>query len=378
MTSTDSLKQLDYDVDHEPTVDSDTLDRRVDLKGLLPDELRELLSSLGKERFRSNQLLRWMHSHGVSDFDLMTDLSAKFRLQLPTFARIENLREVTRISTDDGATTKLLLELRDGMRIETVAMNDDGRRTVCVSSQVGCALGCDFCATGQLGLKRNLTTGEIVDQLIHAARVFTSTGELRPEEKPITNVVLMGMGEPLHNYDNVLRAIKLMRLEMGLAISTSKVTISTVGLVPMIRRLADDLPKVGLAISLNATTDDVRSEIMPVNKRWPIAELIDAAKYMSQRAERRWVTFEYALIAGVNDSDVDARRLVSLLSGFPCKINLIPFNPVPGREFERPSRERIEQFNRILWDKHITVTVRWSKGDDIGAACGQLQAQTPA
>ncbi|HDS74481.1 MAG TPA: 23S rRNA (adenine(2503)-C(2))-methyltransferase RlmN, partial [Firmicutes bacterium] len=264
-----------------------------------------------------------------------------------------------------------LLELSDGRRIETVAMHDGKRRTVCVSSQVGCALGCDFCATGQLGLKRNLTTGEIIDQLCHAVDVFRASGHT---EYPISNVVMMGMGEPLHNYESVVRAVRLMGLEMGLAISVQRVTISTVGLVPQIRRLADEMPRVGLAISLNATTDEVRNRLMPINARWPISELMDAAKYMSDRAGRRRVTIEYALIAGINDTDDDARRLICLVSQFPCKINLIPFNPVPDRPYRRPSVERIRRFHAMLVDRNLTATVRWSKGDDIAAACGQLQA----
>lgn len=344
----------------------------VDLKGLLPDELRAFLSCLGKERYRANQLLRWIHGRGETDFDRMTDLSKQFRSELTKIARVESLREIDRITSADGETTKLLLALSDGRRVETVAMHDGKRRTVCVSSQVGCALGCDFCATGQIGLVRNLTAGEMVDQLRHAAQLFQQEGQY---EKPITNVVMMGMGEPLNNYDAVVRSVRLVGLEMGLAVSATKVTISTAGLVPMIYRLADELPKVGLAISLNATTDDVRDRLMPINRKYPIAELMKAAAYMASKAERRWVTFEYTLIAGVNDSDEDARRLVKITSDFPCKINLIPFNPVPERPYERPSRTRVDRFHDILLKKNLTATVRWSKGDDIAAACGQLQAR---
>jgi len=368
MTFLDVIERIDNRIDSVPTRN----DSRVDLKSLLPNELRAFIAKSGKEKFRANQLLRWIHGRGVSDFSEMTDLSKHFRAELETIARIERLREVTRVVSDDGLTVKLLLELSDGNRIETVAMHDGKRRTVCVSSQVGCALGCDFCATGQLGLRRNLTTGEIIDQLCHAADIFRVAGNT---QYPISNVVMMGMGEPLHNYDNVIRAVRLMGLEMGLAISVQRVTISTVGLVPQIRRLADDMPRVGLAISLNATTDEVRNELMPINTRWPIAELMDAAHYMSERAARRRVTIEYALIAGVNDSDDDARRLVRLVSRFPCKINIIPFNPVPDRPYRRPSAERIRRFHELLIDRNLTATVRWSKGDDIAAACGQLQAR---
>ncbi|HRU22629.1 MAG TPA: 23S rRNA (adenine(2503)-C(2))-methyltransferase RlmN [Candidatus Latescibacteria bacterium] len=349
-----------------------------DLKGFLPDELREFLARFGKEKYRTNQLLRWMHGKGVADFDQMTDLGKEFRSQLKAEARVECLAERHRAVSRDGQTTKLVLGLSDGRKIETVMMLDDGRRTVCVSSQAGCALGCRFCATGQIGFQRNLTVGEILDQIHHAARFFRARGATGEEyEHPVTNVVFMGMGEPLNNYEAVLRATKLSGLEMGLAISATRVTISTAGVVPMIYRLASDLPKVGLAISLNATTDEVRNSLMPINRKYPLKTLLDAARHMAGVSPRRRVTFEYALIEGTNDSDEDARRLAELVSGFPCKINLIPFNPVPRQPFRRPSQERIDRFHRILWERNLTVTVRWSKGDDIAAACGQLQASVP-
>ena len=357
-----------------PSIQNDSAvanDSRTDLKSLLPDELRAFISDLGKERFRATQLLRWVHG-GATSFDEMTDISKQFRTELAEIARIETLCEVARTSDDDGSATKLLFELSDGARVETVAMREEDRRTVCVSSQAGCALKCAFCATGTMGLTRNLTTGEMVDQVIQASKLFPN------EEKPVTNIVFMGMGEPLQNYDNVARAVKILGLEMGLAISATKITISTAGLVPGIHRLAEELPKVGLAISLNATTDEVRDELMPINRRWHIAELLSAAKVMSAAAHRRWVTFEYVLIAGVNDSKDDARRLTSLLSDIRCKVNLIPFNPVEGLPFQRPSRSTIDAFHRYLWDRNFTVTVRWSKGDDIAAACGQLKAVQPA
>jgi len=345
---------------------------RTDIKGLLPDELREFIARLGKERYRASQLLRWVHGRGVHDFDEMTDLTKTFREELRRIARVEHLGEIARIRSADGETTRLVFRLADGLRIETVAMQDDDRRTVCVSSQAGCALQCDFCATGQLGLGRNLTAGELVDQVIQAAKLFPG------HERPATNVVFMGMGEPLQNYDAVVRAVCLLSLEMGLAISAAHVTVSTAGLVPMIHRLAADLPRVGLAISLNATTDEVRTRLMPINRRYPLAELMAAAAATAKASGRRWVTFEYALIDGVNDSDEDARRLVRMTSSFPCKINLIPFNPVPDRSYRRPPVERIERFAAILADRRRTVTVRWSKGDDITAACGQLQALAAA
>lgn len=359
----------------------DGSDERVDLKSLLPDELRAFVARLGREQYRTSQLLRWIHGRGVADFGAMTDLAKGFREELPRVARVERLEEAARTTAGDGLTTKLLLRLGDGWHVETVLMREGKRRTVCISSQVGCAFGCDFCATGQLGLIRNLTVGEIVDQLIQARTVLEgqllANGKDGSEGRPITNVVMMGMGEPLHNYESVTNAVRLMGLEMGLAISATRVTISTAGLVPMIYRLAEDLPKVGLAISLNATTDEVRNRLMPLNRRYPIKELMVAAAHVARTSRKHRVTFEYALIAGANDSDEDARRLVKLVSSFPCKINLIPFNPISGRAFKRPSKERIDRFHRILWERSLTATVRWSKGEDIAAACGQLRAIAP-
>jgi 23S rRNA (adenine2503-C2)-methyltransferase len=337
-----------------------------DLKSLLPDEMREFISAIGKEKFRATQILSWIHGHGVVDFDQMSNLSQFFRDELARVAYIERLREVSRVDSGDGTATKLLFELSDGNRVETVVMLDGGRRTVCVSSQVGCAMGCEFCATAQLGLSRNLTSGEIVDQVLQASLFF------QHHEKPVTNVVFMGMGEPLQNYDSVVKAIVLLGLEMGLAISAAKITVSTAGLIPRIIKMADEYPRVGLAVSLNATTDEVRSSIMPINKRYPIAELMKAIRSLTGRLGRRRVTFEYVLMDGVNDSIEDARQLLHLTTGIPCKINLIPFNPVPSSEYRRPPLARINEFHQFLSDRNKTVTVRWSRGDDIAAACGQL------
>jgi len=341
---------------------------KTDLKGLLPVELEGFITSLGKEKYRAKQLLRWIYAKGVNDFSLMTDLAKGFREDLENRACVSSLNEIARMESEEDEATKILLQADDGQRIETVAMDEGKRRTVCVSSQVGCSLGCAFCATASIGLKRNLLAGEIVDQVLHTVPIFDD------HRHPVTNVVMMGMGEPLQNLDNICRAVRLLRLELGLAISSRKVTISTAGLVPQFARLADEGLNIKLAVSLNATTDEVRSELMPINNRYGLDELLRASNIYARTTSTR-VTFEYALIDGVNDSDTDAKRLVKITHGIPCKINLIPFNSVPGGQFQRPTADRIAKFKQILHDKHMTVTIRWSRGADIGAACGQLRAQ---
>jgi 23S rRNA (adenine2503-C2)-methyltransferase len=337
-------------------------DRRTDLKGMSPDELARFIASLGKEKYRTKQLLSWMYAKGVSDFEAMTDLSKSFREELSRIARVSALEEVARQVSDDGAT-KFLFQLEDGLRIESVLIREEPRRTVCLSSQVGCALGCVFCATGRMGFTRNLSPAEIVDQLIAVRRA----------EGSVTNVVLMGMGEPLLNYDNVLKAVRLMNLEMGISLGMRKITLSTAGVVPGIERLAQERLHIGLAISLNASADRTRTQLMPINRRYPMNELLAAVRKFG-RTTRRRVTFEYMLINGVNDGPEDAARLVRLLGEIPCKINLIPLNPIAGSPLQRPSPERIEGFRNFLLSHHFTVPLRESKGRDIAAACGQLCA----
>ncbi|MFH1007377.1 MAG: 23S rRNA (adenine(2503)-C(2))-methyltransferase RlmN [Candidatus Latescibacterota bacterium] len=338
-------------------------DHRTDLKGMTPDELALFITSLGKEKYRTKQLLSWIYARGVSDFEKMSDLSREFREQLSRIARVSAVEEVGRRISEDG-TTKFLFQLEDGLKIESVLIREDPRRTVCLSSQVGCALGCAFCATGKMGFTRNLTSAEIVDQLI----------AVRRSEESITNVVLMGMGEPLLNYDNVLKAVRLMNLEMGISIGMRKITLSTSGIVPAIERLAREGLQMGLAISLNARDENTRTRLMPINRRYPLAELLSAVRKYG-RTTRRRVTFEYILISGVNDNAEDAEALVGLLRDIPCKINLIPLNPVAGNGLERPAPERIERFRSFLLSHHFTVPLRESKGRNIAAACGQLRAE---
>jgi len=346
-------------------LDIQIADTRVDLKGLSPEELQAFISTLGKERYRTKQLLAWIYGRGVASFEDMTDLSRKFRQELEACARVSQLTEVLRTPSSDGKAVKFLFALSDGLRVESVLMFERDRRTLCVSSQVGCPLDCSFCATGKMGLLRNLTAAEIVDQVISVRRELVAAGD------DLTNIVLMGMGEPLLNYDAVVRAVRLVGLEMGPCLSAKKVTLSTAGHVPGILRLAEDGLKVGLAVSLNATLDDLRARIMPINRKWPIADLLDAVRRYVRRIGRR-VTFEYVLLAGENDADADADRLVALVRGIPCKINLIPYNPIPGLGHQRPSQARIDAFADRLRAGHLTVNVRYSKGDDIAAACGQL------
>jgi len=339
----------------------------VNLMGMTLEEIEEFIQGLGKERYRARQLFRWIYRKGATDFGVMTDLSKSFREELSRIARIGGVREVRRLVSEDRTAAKFLFRLEDGAYVESVLIRDDDRRTVCLSSQVGCPLRCRFCATGQMGFHRNLTAGEIVGQLLHVRRVLWEDGE------DLTNVVLMGMGEPLLNYDQVLKAVRLIRHEMGITLGARRITLSTAGVVPGIERLAEEGVPLGLAISLNATDDATRTELMPINRRYPIGVLIRAAKDFARTYKRR-ITFEYVLIHGVNDSLGDALRLADLLRGIPCKINLIPYNPIPDAPFRRPPMEQVLRFQEVLLSHHYTATLRDSRGRDIQAACGQLRA----
>jgi 23S rRNA (adenine2503-C2)-methyltransferase len=334
-----------------------------DLGELDLSQLERLLQESGYQPFHARQLYRWMHRHGVAEFDQMTNLSKELRAELKgRFAVVRPQVVSDQLSTD--GTRKLVLELSDRRRIESVFIPETPAMTFCVSTQVGCAMSCGFCLTGKMGLVRHLTAGEIVGQVITLASV---TGLL---DQPF-NIVLMGMGEPLHNYDNTMKALRMLHAEEGLAISPRRITLSTFGIVPGLERLAREPLMPNLAISLHATTEEQRTALVPPNARYSLAAILEASRRFPLKRRSR-ITFEYVLLNGVNDTPEDARRLAKLLSGIKSKVNLIPLNASPGIPFERPSDARIDRFAQILADRHLTVSVRKSRGRDIRAACGQL------
>lgn len=337
----------------------------INLYALSEDELTELLVSWGQPRFRSKQLWKWMYEGGVSTFDEMTNLPAALRARLSAEASLGVLSVATEQVSRDG-TVKRLYRLGDGQLIESVLMPySDNRRTACISSQAGCAMGCAFCATGQMGFARHLSSAEIFEQ----AQRFSL--ELRARGERLSNVVLMGMGEPFHNYDPVLAAIRRLMADLG--IGARHITVSTVGLVPRIRRFADEGLQVKLAISLHATRDDERAASMPINRRYPIAELLAACRDYVDKTGRR-ITFEWALIAGRNDSEAEAHRLGRLLRGLKCHVNLIPLNPTRGYDGAPTGSEQADAFVAALASHGVPATVRVRRGIDIDAGCGQLKS----
>jgi 23S rRNA (adenine2503-C2)-methyltransferase len=343
---------------------------RTNLIGLLPTELEELAVEMGESRYRGRQLATWMYRKGIFDLERMSDLPRELREQLVERAFIA-LPEIERVTPSTDGSRKLVFKLDDGGRVSAVLMPDDDRMTLCLSTQVGCGYECAFCLTGTMGLDRNLTEGEILGQLLAANALIS--GEAR-----VTHIVFMGMGEPLANLKSVVRAIRIMiDPRLGLGYSPRRITVSTVGLVAGIDRLAKEDLKINLAISLHAATDEVRSRLMPVNRSFDLEALMAAVRRYPL-APRQRVFFEYVLLDGVNDGDEDARRLVKLLRGVRAKVNLIPFNDWPGAPFARPPLPRILAFQSLLLASGITTTVRWSKGEDIGAACGQLREAVPA
>ncbi|MDY7231594.1 23S rRNA (adenine(2503)-C(2))-methyltransferase RlmN [Hyalangium rubrum] len=341
----------------------------VDVSSLTLEGLtRFLTEQLGERSFRAGQVYRWIHQRGVTSFDEMTDLSKGLRQKLKERAEIVPLIKDLEQRSIDG-TIKYRFKTRDGRFIESVYMPSEDRKTLCVSTQVGCAMACSFCMTGTLGLKRNLTPGEIV------AQVHTVNREVRKNEqletwRPLSNLVFMGMGEPLHNFENLKTALNILQSEEGPNFSHRHITVSTVGLVPMIERFGQETD-VKLAISLNASTDEQRSKTMPVNRKWNIAALLEACRKFPLRQGRR-ITFEYVLLRGFNDSDEDAHRLIELLQGIPAKVNLIPYNENPGLGFQTTMEERAETFRAILAEGHIAAFIRQNRGRDIAGACGQL------
>jgi 23S rRNA (adenine2503-C2)-methyltransferase len=334
---------------------------KVDLKNHTLEELEAFIADQGKEKFRARQIFKWMYQRDVTNFADMSNLSKDFRQELERSAWVSSLEpEVVEVSSD--GTQKYLFRLADGATVESVLIPDEDRTTLCISCQVGCAMGCGFCLTGTFNLTRDLTTAEIVNQVSAVKR-----------REPVRNIVFMGMGEPLHNLDNVIRALKILIHPDGFQISSRKVTVSTAGLVPEMARLGESVT-VNLAVSLNATTDETRDRIMPINLRYPLKELLAACKAFPLPS-RRWITVEYVMIRDFNDSIDDARRLVRLISAFPSKVNLIPFNEHEGCSFRTPGQDSIDRFHKFLLDKHITVITRSSRGSDISAACGQLKGR---
>ena len=335
----------------------------VDLASLDLAELEGFVESLGHRRFHARQIFQWIWRRGVTDLARMTDLSRDLRASLAGAATISTPTIVRRDRSEDG-TQKFVLQLGDGRQIEAVFIPDTPAQTFCVSTQVGCAMGCAFCLTGKMGLVRHLTAGEIAGQVRLLARELDLLDEA-------FNIVLMGMGEPLHNYDETMKALRLIGDEHGLAVGPRRVTLSTVGLTPMIGRLSREPLMPNLAISLHATTEAQRAAIVPPTKKYSLHDLIEACRRFPLSRRSR-ITFEYVLLEGVNDSPEDARRLVKLLAGIKAKVNLIPLNAAAGIPFDRPADARVDRFARILSDKGMTVSVRKSRGRDIRAACGQL------
>lgn len=334
------------------------------IKGLLLSDIQQLVVERGEPKFRAEQIASWVFEKGIASFDEMSNLSKNFRTSLEEHTSLTNLELVTQSRSRHSPTTKFLFGLEDGQTIESVLIASSRRNTLCISSQVGCAIDCKFCASGVSGLARNLSAGEIVDQVIQARRLVPT--------RPPTNIVLMGMGEPLANYDNVLRAVRIINADWGLGIGARKITLSTSGLAPKIRQLAREDLQFELSVSLHAADDRTRSTIMPINRRYPLEELMEACRtYMTETG--RLITFEYVLLKGINDRFEDAARLAALMRSMKAKINLIPYNPVEGLSFETPDDGRQMAFIKILQTGGVTATIRRERGRDIDAACGQLR-----
>jgi len=336
-------------------------------------KLKAFFVSIGEKPFRAQQVIKWIHQAGVDNFDEMTNLSVALRERLKEIAEVRAPEIVSQQDSKDG-TRKWLIRVSGGSLVETVLIPDGQRGTLCVSSQVGCSLDCSFCSTGKQGFQRDLTAAEIIGQVwlaIQSYQAFEANNG-----RIVTNVVMMGMGEPLLNFDNVVDAMNLMLEDMAYGLSKRRVTLSTSGVVPALDRLAE-VSEVSLAISLHAPTDELRNQLVPINRKYPIAELLRSSRnYIDRQADKkRVVTVEYTLIAGINDSVEQARELAQLLADFPCKINLIPFNPFPQSEYQRPSGNAVSRFWQVLVDSGFIVTVRSTRGDDIDAACGQLVGQ---
>ncbi|MGD9787786.1 MAG: 23S rRNA (adenine(2503)-C(2))-methyltransferase RlmN [Sulfuricellaceae bacterium] len=333
-------------------------------------QLSAFLEAAGEKLFRAKQLLRWIHQYGESDFSAMSDLSKSLREKLAGIAKIEPPRLLREQQSADG-TRKWLLGTDVGNAVEAVFIPEDDRGTLCVSTQVGCALECAFCSTGKQGFNRNLEVSEIIGQLWWANKAL---GRDPKGERIISNVVLMGMGEPLLNFDNLVTALDLMLDDFGYGLSRRRVTVSTSGIIPAMDRLRDRCP-VALAVSLHAPNDELRNRLVPINQKYPLKELMAACRRYVEKAPRDFITFEYVLLDGVNDTDAHARELIALTRGVPCKFNLIPFNPFTGSGFNCSKPETVKRFQNLLMEAGIITTTRKTRGDDIDAACGQLAGQ---
>lgn len=340
---------------------------RPDIAELELHDLEQVLDDLERPRFHARQIFQWVHKRGITDFALMSDLSRELRALLASSLTISTPHVVRRETSADG-TTKVLLRLADGKQIESVFIPDTPSMTFCVSTQVGCAMKCAFCLTGKMGIDRNLTAGEIAGQVRVLAREL---GMLDTR----FNIVLMGMGEPLHNYDETMKALRILADDYGMGVSPRRVTLSTVGVLPALERLATEPLMPNLAISLHSTTEEQRDMLVPINRKYGLKELLDACRRFPLKRRER-ITFEYVLLKDVNDTPEDARRLVRLLNGIKGKVNLLPLNEAAGIPFERPADDRVNRFARILADHGVTVSVRKSRGRDIRAACGQLITET--
>ncbi len=340
---------------------------KTNLLGLSQGDLEQFLVARSEKPFRARQIMQWIYQRGVDDFDAMTDLSKSLRTQLNNDAQIVTPRTVSRHDSTDGCI-KWLFSSGSGQAVETVFIPQAGRGTLCISSQVGCALDCAFCATGAQGFNRNLSSAEIIGQVRHAI------GELPPRknaETPISNIVFMGMGEPLANYRNVVDVLGLLVSDWSYGMSRRRVTVSTSGIVPQIEKLANDC-NVALAVSLHAPNDELRDQIVPINKLHPISTLLDACWRYAAKRSNRFITFEYVMLRDINDSPSQANQLAALLKNKPAKVNLIPFNPFPGTKFKRSSAQTIRHFQERLRSRGLVATTRKTRGDDIAAACGQL------
>jgi len=354
------------------TIDSSEDIKKINLLGMPRQKMIDFFADMGEKPFRAKQLMQWIHQYGVHDFDEMSNISKVLREKLKRIAKIEGPEIILQNISSDG-TRKWVMKMPGGSSIETVLIPEGDRGTLCISSQIGCALDCSFCSTGKQGFNRNLSAEEIVGQIWNAIASFEDLD--RVKDRPVTNVVFMGMGEPLLNFDNVMDAIDIMMDDFAYSISKKRLTISTAGVVPAIEKMCGTTD-ASIAISLHAPNDELRDQLVPVNKKYPIKLLLETVKnYLDQLSDKRKATIEYTLMAGVNDRKIHANQLIELLKDLPCKINLIPFNPFPGSGYKKPSSMEVRYFQDQLIAAGYITTVRTTRGDDIDAACGQLVGQ---